>query len=191
MKFSGAIAGLVVVASIAISPPARAFHELECGPFRTTIINEATGARHCVETSPDAKDQFLRFRQLQQEQEKRVRDLQLRQSRRTKAQEFEQRQRANAQTQITIQERNRQRSFTRRQTQNQRRQSLAGERTQKIQDGLLRQGREAKRRNEQALESDLLRAQNLLEQRLELPRADLLDDQKALSRRVLKDQQSQ
>ena len=171
---------VIAVFSIAAAPAALAFHELDCGPFRTTIINEATGERRCLETSPEAKDQILRFRKLQQEQEKRTRELQLLQ-----------RQRAKAQAQITIQEQSRQEQFTRRQILNQRQPSLASERSQKLQEGLLHQGREAKRRDEQALESNLLRTQNLLEQKLELPRADLLDDQKALRRRVEKDQQEQ
>ncbi len=182
---------VIAVFSIAAAPAALAFHELDCGPFRTTIINEATGERRCLETAPGAKDQFLRFRKLQLEQEKRIRDLQLRQRQRVKAQEVERQQRLNAQTQITIQEQNKQQRFNRRQTLNQRQSSLASERSQKVQEGLLRQDREAKRRNEQSLKSDLLHTQNLLEQKLELPRADLLDGQKALRRRVEKDQQEQ
>ena len=39
------------------------------------------------------------------------------------------------------------------------------------------------------LESNIERRRNQLEQRLELPRSDLLDDQKALNRRLKKDQQ--
>ena len=160
--------------------PALAFHELDCGPFRTTIVNEATGERRCVETSPDAIKQFQRFRKLQDEQKKRTRDLQLLQ-----------RQRAKAQAQITIQELNKQLQFTRRQTLNQRQSSRASERSQILQDGLLHQDQEAKRRGEQALKSNLLRQQNLLEQKMELPRADLLEDQKTLKRRIEKDQQGQ
>jgi hypothetical protein len=41
------------------------------------------------------------------------------------------------------------------------------------------------------LESNIERRRNQLEQRLELPRSDLLDDQKALNRRLKKDQQGQ
>ena len=171
---------VIAVFSVAATPAALAFHELDCGPFRTKIINQATGEHRCVERSPEAREQFLRFRKLQQEQEKRIRELQLLQ-----------RQRAKAQDQITIQEQSRQEQFTRRQTLNQRQPALASERSQILQEGLLRQDREAKRRSEQALESDILRTQNLLEQKLELPRADLLDSQKALRRRVEKDQQEQ
>ena len=171
---------VIAVFSIAAAPAALAFHQLDCGPFRTKIINEATGERRCLENSPEAKEQFLRFRKLQQEQEKRTRDLQLRQL-----------QRAKAQAQITIQEQSRQEQFTRRQILNQRQPGLAIERSIKVQEGLIRQDREAKRRSEQVLESDLLRTQNLLEQKLELPRADLLDGQKALKRRIEKEQQGQ
>jgi len=41
------------------------------------------------------------------------------------------------------------------------------------------------------LENDLLRQGNLLEQQIKLPRADLLDGQKSLNRRLLKDQAEQ
>ena len=157
-----------------------AFHELDCGPFRTKIINQSTGERRCLENSPETREQFLRFRKLQQEQEKRAHELQLLQ-----------RQRAKAQALITIQEQKKQEQFTRRQILNQRLPGRASERSQILQEGLLRQDQEAKRRSEQALESDLLRTQNLLEQKLELPRADLLDSQKAFKRRVEKDQQGQ
>ena len=102
-----------------------------------------------------------------------------------------QRQRAKAQALITIQEQSRQEQFIRRQILNQRQSSRAGERSQIFQEGRLHQDRDAKRRGEQALKSNLLRSQNLLEQKLELPRADLLDGQKALKRRIEKDQKGQ
>lgn len=175
-----AVIAVIAVFPVAAAPAALAFHELDCGPFRTKIINQATGESRCVKNSPEAREQFLRFRKLQQEQEKRTRELQLLQ-----------RQRAKAQALITIQELNKQQQFTRRQILNQRQSSRAGERSQILQEGLLRQDQEAKRRNEQALKSNLLRTQNLLEQKLELPRADLLDGQKAFRRRVEKDQQGQ
>ena len=171
---------VIAVFFVAATPAALAFHELDCGPFRTKIINQATGERRCVESSSEAKEQFLRFRKLQQEQEKRTRELQLLQ-----------RQRAKAQALITIREQSRQEQFSRRQILNQRQPARASERSQILQEGLLHQDQEAKRRSEQALESDLLRTHNLLEQKLELPRADLLDSQKALKRRVEKDQQGQ
>jgi hypothetical protein len=53
---------------------------------------------------------------------------------------------------------------------------------------LTHQDQEAKRLREESLQSNLLRGQNLLEQKLELPRADLLDGQKAFNKRILKDQ---
>ncbi len=171
---------VIAVFFVAVTPAALAFHELNCGPFRTAIVNKATGERRCVATSPDARDQFLRFRKLQQEQEKRTRELQLLQ-----------RQRAKAQALITIQEQSRQEQFARRHILNQRQSSRTSERSQILQEGLLRQDRDAKRRGEQALKSNLLRTRNLLEQKLERPRADLLDGQKALRRRIEKDQQGQ
>ncbi len=199
-----AVIAVIAVFSVAASPAALAFHELECGQFHTTIINKATGERRCVETSPGAKEQFQRNRKLQQDQErrartlqiredqeKRTRDLLLRQRQRVRAQELERQQRLNAQTQITAEEQNKQQQFTRRQALNRRQSSLTGERSQKLQDGLLQQNREAKRRGEEALKSNLLRTRNLLDQKLALPRADLLDGQKALKRRIEKDQQGQ
>ncbi len=176
MKRIAAITVFIVV----LAPVAWAFHDLDCGPFRTKIINQATGESRCLEKSPEAIQQFMRFRKLQQEQEKRIRELQL-----------EQRQRATAQALIRIRELNKQQKFHRRQAVNRRQPGLAVERSVKIQEGLLRQGLEAKRRREQSLESGLLRQQNLLEQQLALPRADLLDDQKAFNLRLKKDQQGQ
>ena len=171
---------VIAVFSVAATPSALAFHDLDCGPFRTKIINQATGERRCLENSPETREQFLRFRKLQQEQEKRTRELQMLQ-----------RQRAKAQALITIREQSKQEQFIRRQILNQRQSSRAGERSQIFQEGRLHQDRDAKRRGEQALKSNLLRSQNLLEQKLELPRADLLDGQKALKRRLAKDQQGQ
>ena len=60
---------VIAVFSVAATPSALAFHDLDCGPFRTKIINQATGERRCLENSPEAIEQFLRFRKLQQEQE--------------------------------------------------------------------------------------------------------------------------
>lgn len=199
-----AVIAVIAVFCVAAAPPALAFHELECGPFHTTIINEATGDRRCVETSPGAKEQFQRNRKLQQDQEKRTRNLQiredqekrtrdllLRQRQRVKEQELELQQRLDAQIQITTREQKKQLRLNRRQILNQRLPALAGERSQILQKGLLHQDRAAKQRGEQALKSNLLRTQNLLEQKLALPRADLLDGQKALKRRLEKDQQGQ
>ena len=73
----------------------------------------------------------------------------------------------------------------------QRQPGLAAARSVRVQEGLLRQDQEAKRRGAAALESNLLRNQNVLEQQLVLPRADLLDGQKALNLRLKKDQQEQ
>ncbi len=195
---------IIAVFSVAATPAALAFHELKCGPFHTTVINEATGDRRCVETSPGAKEQFQRNRKLQQDQEKRTRnlkiredqekrtrDLLLRQRQRVRDRESERQQRLDAQTEITTREQKKQLRLNRRQILNQRLPARARERSQILQDGLLHQDRDAKRRGEQALESDLLRTQNLLEQQLTLPRANLLDGQKALKRRVEKDQQGQ
>lgn len=187
MKRIAAIAVFIVV----LAPETLAFHDLDCGPFRATVVDEATGDTRCLDPTPEAQKQFLRFRQLQQEQEKRTRDLQLQQRQRTKAQELKQQQRAKAQALIGVRELNKQQIFNRRQAVNRRQPGLAVERSATIQEGLLRQGLEAKRRSEESLESRLIRQQNLLEQQLELPRADLLDDQKAFNLRLKKDQQRQ
>jgi hypothetical protein len=163
-----------------VSQPVRAFHTLDCGPFRTTIIDKKTGERTCLALSPVAQEQLLRSRKLQQEQERRTNDLLLKQRQRAKAQEL-----------IDIQERSKQQQFTRGHSRSTREPARSQERTSKIQEGLARQDQEAKRGRERVLESALARQQNLLEQKLKLPRADLLDEQKNLNKRLLKDQSGQ
>jgi len=108
-----------------------------------------------------------------------------------KAQALQQQRLAWEQSDIVAQELSRQQDFALRQALSQRQPGLSAERSATFQEGLLRQDLEAKRRCDQALESGLLRNQNLLEQQLALPRADLLDDQKALTLRLKKDQQGQ
>jgi len=171
--------GIVVLAA-GFSPAARAFHTLDCGPFRITVIDKKTGESACLEQSPGAQEQFLRFRKLQQDQERRTRDLLLQQRQRAKAQEL-----------IDVRERNRQLQFALGHTLDQREPVRDQERTVTVQEGLSRQDLEEKLRREQALQSSYTRRQNLLEQKLELPRADLLDGQKALNRRLRKDQSGQ
>ena len=106
-----------------------------------------------------------------------------------KLQALKQQQHEREQINITKQELSKQQDFTRRQTVRQRQPGLAVERSVTIQEGLLRQDQEAKRRGEEALASGLLRQRFQLEQQLALPRADLLDGQKALNLRLQKDQQ--
>ena len=84
--------------------------------------------------------------------------------------------------------RSRQRQFDRRQALRQRQPALAVGRSQRLQEGLLNQDIESARRKNLLLESDLLLQRNLLEQKIDLPRADLLDNQKSLNLRLLKDQ---
>lgn len=99
---------LTVVFLLAVVPPAGAFHELECGPFRITQIDKKTGVKKCLEQQPEVRRQYLRFRQLKRQQEKRTegqqfllrqrtarRDLKQGQIRRTRELVLQQRQRAN------------------------------------------------------------------------------------------------
>lgn len=177
-----------VVGFLAVSEAAWAFHELDCGPFRASVVDEATGQERCIEQSPDARKQFLRFRKLQQEQEQRTRDLLLQQRQRAKAQELIDTQARNKQLQFNRQHTDgQQRLIQRRQTEQQQ-PALARDRSIKLQEGLKRQEVEATRRRERQRKSDLERQGNLLEQKIDLPRADLLDSQKALQRRLRKDQ---
>lgn len=169
---------VVTVFIVAAAPAAWGFHDLDCGPFRAEVVDEATGISRCLDPAPGTQRQFLRFRQLKLEQEKRTRELQL-----------EQRQRAKAQALIRIQELTKQQGFNRRHMVRQRQSGLTAARSTNIQEGLLRQDQEAKRRGEEALASGLLRQRFQLEQQLALPRADLLDGQKALNLRLQKDQQ--
>lgn len=157
--------------------PVEAFHELECGPFRTTIIDDETGRRTCLALSPDAQKLFLRTRKLQQEQARRTRDLLLKQRQRAKKQEL-----------ITRREQNKQQQFNRSQTLRQRQPALERDQAIKLQEGLKRQEAIRTRRRELLRESDLERQRKLLEQQVKLPGADLLDSQKALKRRLEKDQ---
>lgn len=170
----------VVFLAFGVSPAAWAFHTLECGPFRATLIDKKTEKKTCLDLGPRAQEQFLRTRKLQQDQERRTRDLLLNQRQRAKAQEL-----------IDLQARNEQEQFTRSHSLEQRAPARDQEQSMTIQEGLTRQDQEAKRRREESLASNTLRRQNLLEQKLELPRADLLDDQKAFQRRRLKDQAKQ
>ena len=170
----------VVVLASGLSPAAWALHAVECGPFRATIIDKKTGEKTCLELGPGAQEQFLRTRKLQKDQERRTRDLLQQQLQQAKAQE-----------RIGLQARNKQQQFTRGHTLDQREPLRDQEKSRIIQEGLTHQDQEAKRRREESLKSNLLRSKNLLEQKLELPRADLLDNQKAFNRRLLKDQAEQ
>jgi hypothetical protein len=146
------IAALFLVVLVAGLPPAaRAFHALDCGPFRPTVIDKKTGERTCLEPTPGARGQFLRFRKLQQEQQRRTRDLLLQQRQRAKAQEI-----------LDTQERNRQLQFNRRHTLNQREPGRNQDRTVKVQESLGRQNLEAQMLRERVLENTLSRRRNLL-----------------------------
>ncbi|MBC8338489.1 MAG: hypothetical protein ISR51_06235 [Rhodospirillales bacterium] len=162
------------------APAVEAFHTLDCGPFRTTLTDKKTGTRTCLEQVPGVREQYMRTQKLQKDQERRTRDLLL-----------EQRQMVKAQDLIDKRERNKQQQFVRLHSRDQRKPALSLERTLNLQEGQTRQDQEDKLRREKVLESTLSRQQNLLEQKLVLPRSDLLDDQKALIRRRLKDQTGQ
>ncbi len=181
----------VAVLVLALPPRAGALHDLDCGPMRASVVDPETGQRKCLERSPDVREQFLRQRKLQQEQESRTRDLQLQQLQRAKAQEL-----LEKQTQRKQQQFNRQRTddlerqFNQQQTRQQK-PSLAQERSNRVQEGLRRQDLEAARRREQLFKSALEREGNLLEQKITQPKADLLGKQKDLNLRLKKDQQGQ
>lgn len=181
-RFATIITGAVSVIIVSWTPhkTASAFHELDCGPFRASVVDEETGKRRCLALSPDAQKQFLRTRKLQQEQEQRVRDLLLQQKQLAKKQEL-----------IDKRERAQQQSFNRRHTVRLRQTVLERDQALKLQESLSRQEPQTKKRKDLLLESNIELRRNQLEQSLELPRADLLDDQKALTRRLKKDQQGQ
>ncbi len=179
------------VGFLAVSGSAWAFHELDCGPFRASVVDQATGQERCLEQSRAARKQFLRFRKLQQEQEKRTRDLLLQQRQQAKAQELIDRQARNKQLQFNRQQTDSQQRLIQRRQVEEQRPALARDRSFKLQEGLKRQEIEATRRRELQRKIDLERQGNLLEQMIGLPRAELLDSQKALKRRLRKDQQPQ
>ncbi len=181
-RFAAIITGAVCVIIVSWTPlkTASAFHELDCGPFRDSVVDKETGQRRCLALSSDAQKQLLRTRKLQQEQEQRTRELLLQQKQLVKKQEL-----------IEKRERVQQQSFNRRHTLRQRQTVLERDQALKLQEGLSRREPESKKRKDLLLESNIERRRNQLEQSLELPRADLLDDQKALNRRLKKDQQGQ
>lgn len=186
LRVSGVLGFLGV---LAVSGAAWAFHDLDCGPFRTSVVNKATGQKRCVEKGPGAQKQFLRFKQLKQEQEQRTRDLLLQQRQQAKAQELIDRQARNKQQQFNRRTTDAQKRLIQRRQVEEQRPALARDRSIKLQEGLKRQEVEATRRRELQRKSDLERQGNLLKQKIDLPRAGLLDNQKALQRRLRKDQQ--
>jgi len=58
---------VLAVLIIAVTPPAWGFHDLDYGPIRTEVTGEVTGGTRCLDATPEAQQQFPRFRQLQQE----------------------------------------------------------------------------------------------------------------------------
>ena len=181
------IVGIVVLV-LALPPWAAAFHDLDCGPMRASVIDPKTGQRKCLEQSPDVRKQFLRQRKLQQEQENRVRDLQLQQLQRSKAQQFLERQTQRKQQQFNRQQTEAQQRRLHRQQTRQQQPDLARGRTIRAQESLKRQDLEAARRREQIFKNALERQGNLLEQKIVQPKADLLDRQKEFNRRLKKEQ---
>lgn len=171
---------VIAIFVLAAAPAAEAFHDLDCGPFRAQLVDDETGERRCAPMSPEAQAQVLRFRELQREQEKRVRDLLLQQRQREKRQEL-----------IATKELVKQRQFNRRQAVRQQQPVLALEQAITREAGRLREEPLDKVRKDLLLENELERQRNLLEQQLSLPLADLEDEQKALVRKLEKDQQGQ
>lgn len=192
-RFATIITGAVSIIIVSWTSPdiAWALHELDCGEIRASVVDEETGRHRCLALSLDAQKQVLRTRKLLQEQEKRTRDLLLQQKQLAKKQEL-----------IEKRERFQQKSYNRRHavrqrksvlelTLRQRQSVLERDQALKLQEGLSRREPASKKRKVLLLESNIERRRNQLEQRLELPRADLLDNQKALTRRLKKDQQGQ
>lgn len=159
--------------------------------MRASVVDPETGQRKCLERSPDVREQFLRQRKLQQEQENRTRDLQLQQLQRTKKQELIERQTQRKQQQFSRQRTDDQQRLLNQQQTRQQKPGLAQERSSKVQEGLKRQDLEAARRREQLFKSALERQGNLLDQKTTQPKADLLGKQKDFNLRLKKDQQGQ
>ena len=174
------VAVAIGILILAAPLPAGAFHELACGQFQTTVIDEKTGQRTCLALSPDAQRQVLGAKKLQQDQEQRTRELLLKQQQRVKQQEL-----------IAKREQSKQRQFNWRQSVRQQQSVLARDQAIKLQEGLKRQEPITTQRRELLRKSDLKRQRNLLEQQVKLPGAGLLESQKALRRRLEKDQRKQ
>ena len=190
------VAVAIGILILAAPLPAGAFHELACGQFQTTVIDEKTGQRTCLALSPDAQRQVLSAKKLQQDQERRTRELLLKrrqqdQEQRTRELLLKQQQRVKQQELIAKREQSKQRQFNRRQSVRQQQSVLARDQAIKLQEGLKRQEPITTRRRELLRKSDLKRQRNLLEQRVKLPGAGLLESQKALRRRLEKDQRKQ
>jgi len=164
---------VAVLLAVAASSGARAFHSLDCGPYRAVVTDPKTGVARCGAFSPEAQEQLLRSKRLLQAQEQRTRDLQLRQKQRAKAQAL-----------ITSRERDAQQQRARRQAVDQRQPALDQSRALRRQEALLRTEPDETRRREELRENERERRLRLLEQQVELPRTDLLDDQRLLARRL-------
>lgn len=190
------VAVAIGILILAAPLPVGAFHELPCGQFQTTIIDEKTGLRTCLALSPDAQRQVQGARKLQQDQERRTRELLLKQrqqdqEQRTRELLLKQQQRVKKQELIAKREQSKQQQFNRRQTVRQQQSALTRDQAIKLQEGLKRQEPITTRRRELLRKSDLKRQRKLLEQQVKLPGAGLLDSQKALRRRLEKDQRQQ
>jgi len=92
---------VLTVLIVVVTSPAWGFHELDCGPIRTEVIDEVTGKTRCLDAGPDTQRQFLRFQLPKKNQEKRTRDLQLEQRQRAKLQALRQQQQEREQANIT------------------------------------------------------------------------------------------
>jgi len=178
MTARAAICVLALALAVAAGTvPARAFHELDCGPLRPTLTDPDTGESACGTVSLEAQRQYLRARRLEQEQERRTRDLLLRQKRRAKSQNL-----------IAKQESARQRQFTLRNTVRQKQPAIENEQSIVLQEVLNAQAFEAARREQVFRISDLDRQRILLEQEIELMKSGLLDEQNLRNRLLRKEQ---
>jgi len=180
------------------APPAKAFHNLECASTSTTIIDEATGQRRCVRSAPLAREQFIRSRQLQQEQERRTRALLLQQRESVLLREQErfasdlliQRNERELQLESTVnQELARQEQFRRAHTARSSQSVFDNAQAVTAQDSLNRVEPEDTRRRAESRLNELERRQKANMQQQALPTLELLDDLKVRGRQLRNQQQ--
>ncbi len=182
-------ASAMVAAAVLWPAPVRAFHALECGPNRITIVDDTTGRRRCSERLPDAQEVFLRTRQLQLEQERRTRALaaQQRQSaadQRVRDLASEQQQRDSQQALIRELELAKQQQFSREHFVQTLQPALSVEQNTTVQQNLIRIEPEETRKRALVRANELRRRQLALEQHTNLPTVELLDELKARRRQL-------
>ena len=185
-----AISAFVAMAAAVLWPaPARAFHALECGPNRTTFVDENTGRRRCSEPSQEAKDIALRSRLLLLEQERRTRALaqqqrQFSSDQRTRELATEQHLREAQQELARALEIAKQQQFSREHFVQTLQPALSQEQDVTLRQGLIRVEPEETRRRALARIDELRRRQIAPEQRMNLPTVELIDELRARRRQL-------